>query len=251
MATVLAEVVNRSVRVTVSARASATVSAQRSTRYGQQDVRFGVQVDTAASWVGYDYEPPLDVPITYLVNVGGTILPTAPVTLASGGRDWWVVVVQPSLSRPVHIESFPGLTYPLAHGLVQPQASRHPIAVVQGRRAGKGVLTLLTLTHDESAGFRSLVERSPFFLLNGPPDRAYPNGGLYLLAQDLTEQRTTRVAQEGSRRWVIPVQEVERPPLAVPVPDENTLGDWKNEGTTLGGWRARDYLDLLNEANIG
>lgn len=251
MATVLAEVAGRSMRVTVGARGGAAVSALRSTRYGQAQVRFGVQIDTADTWVGYDYEMPLDVPVTYLVDVGGTVLDTAPVTMPSQGRDWWVVVVQPSLSRPVHIESFPALQYPLAHGLVQPQASRYPIAVVQGRRSGRGTLTLLTLTADQGAGLRSLVELSPFFLLNGPPDRAYPGGGLYLLAQDYTEERTTRVAQEPSRRWVIPVVEVERPPLEVPVPEENTLGDWKNEGTDLAGWRTRDYLDLLNEPDIG
>lgn len=251
MATLLAEVAGRAIRVTLGARGGEEFTILRHTVYGDYPARFATQVDTADTWVGYDYEAPPDVPLVYLATLPSGVVESAPVTLPSQGKDWWIAVAQPSLSRPVIVESFPALSYPLAHGLVQPQASRYPIAVIQGRRSARGTLTLLALTLGEGQALKSLIERSPFFLLNGPADRGYPRGGLYLLAQDYEEQRTVRVAQEQSRRFVIGVTEVDRPPLEVPLPEENTLGDWKAEGTTLSGWRSRTYLDLLNEPDIG
>lgn len=252
MAALLAEVVKRTVRLTMSERGGATFTVTRSSRYGTVPARLGVQVDTADTWVAYDYEMPLDVPVTYTATLdgGGTVKANS-VVMPSGGQDWWVAVSQPSLTQPVTIESFPALQYALGHALVQPQMSRYPIAVIQARRSGRGVLTLLTLTLEEGDALLTLVDRSPFFYLTGPPDRGFTAGGLYLLAQDLERQRVTRVAQDPARRWVIQVAEVDRPPLAVALPESNTLGDWVVEGTDLAGWAGRTWLDVLTEEGVG
>jgi len=241
----------RYVEVNVDRTGLTLAALRRVTPWGERDVRMAVLVDTVDTLVGYDYEVPLDVNVRYrAVWDDGSSTLSAVVVMPASGQDWWVALGYPGISRPILIESFPALTSPLGHSLVQPLSARNPIPVIQARRGVQGTLTLLSLTLDEASALRTLIRQSPLFMLTGPADRGFEHG-LYLLAQDYVEERAFRLAQRPERRWKITVQEVDRPPLDVPPPEQNTWQDWVVEGTTLGGWRDRTNLDLLTEPEVG
>jgi len=124
------------------------------------------------------------------------------------------------------------------------------IPVVAARRGATGTLTLITLDLDAARGMISLIEAAPLLMLNGPPSHGFGQGQ-YLLVQDFDEQRWTRLATEPARLFVLQVQEVDRPPLDVAVPKQNTWAEWlaDPEGT-YAGWRARTHLDVLTEEGV-
>lgn len=245
----------RAVRISVGGFGGAPVTVWR-IEPGRQPVqaRLSVQVSTASSYVGVDYEAPMDVPLVYRAVVTGTSYDALPVTIDSLGLDWWVALGNPSMSRVITVESFPELSRPLSHSAVRPLFSAYPLVITHARVAATGTLTLLTLTDSEAAAMRTLIETSPLFQMKSPAANGLPHGTLYLLAADYVEQRTTRLASEPSRRFIINVIEVDRPPLDVPPPAENTWQDWMDEplgNSSWGAWLGKSWLDLLVEESVG
>lgn len=245
----------RAVRISVGGFGGAPVAVWR-IEPGRQPVqaRLSVQVSTASSYVGVDYEAPMDVPLVYRAVVTGANYEALPVTIDSLGLDWWTALGNPSISRVVTVESFPELSRALSHSAVRPLFSAYPLVITHARVAATGTLTLLTLTDSEAAAMRTLIQTSPLFQLKSPAVNGLPDGALYLLAGDYVEQRTTRLATEPSRRFIINVIEVDRPPLEVPPPAENTWQDWLDEplgNSSWGAWLGKSWLDLLVEESVG
>ena len=250
-ATVLPD--SRSVRVDINGLEGdpKTIWRTQGTTAAIAEARFAIIADTSSSFIGVDYEAGLDVPIVYSVQVGTTITYAAPVTIVSGDRDWYTALGQPSLSRVINVESFPALVKALARSEVRPLTSPNPLVVLHARLGVVGVLTLITLTYEEAQAVRALLELSPLFQFKCPPDRGVPFGSLYLLAGDYEEQRTVPDgAKEPSRRFVINVVEVDRPPLVVAPPYENTWQDWYDEAlwnASFDAWTRKSWLDILIE----
>jgi len=245
--TATAKVPQRAIEVNISKAAGETPGQiVRSTVYGERDARVAWLLQTDLSWVAYDYEAPLDVAVTYRIGA----VWSGSATLPSDGKDWWISLGAPGLTRPITVHSFPTLTRKLGHSLVQPLTRRNPIPVVAARRGATGTLTLITLDLDAARGMISLIEAAPLLMLNGPPSHGFGQGQ-YLLVQDFDEQRWTRLATEPARLFVLQVQEVDRPPLDVAVPKQNTWAEWlaDPEGT-YAGWRARTHLDVLTEEGV-
>lgn len=254
MVTVLPDA--RAARVTVDDLGGDTAVVWRSdgTTAAPVQVRLAVIIESSQTLAGIDYEAPMDVPLTYSAVVDGTTYTAAPVTIPSFGRDWYTALGQPSLSRPITVESFPALTHGLAHSRVRPLNSRNPLIITHARLGGEGVLTLLTMTYSEAQAVRALIDLSPLFQFKTPPDRDIPGGVMYLLAGDYSEERVIDAANEPTRRFVIDVVEVDRPPLEVTPPDENTWQDWMDEeigNSTWAAWTSKSWLDLLIETMVG
>lgn len=249
-ATVLPEY--RAVRITVDGLGGETATIYRESPYvaGMQAVRLATVIDTAESFSGVDYEAPMDVPLTYTAEVDGSLYIAFTVTIDSEGRDWYTALGSPSMSRVVLVESFPAWTRPLARSQVRPLHSQNPLVILHARQGIAGTLSLLTLTHSEAEAMRYMLEVSPLFQFKTPIDRGLPDGSLYLLAGDYVEERVVVNANEPTRRWVIEVVEVDRPPLVVPPPTENTWQDWDDEtlsNSTWEAWKSKSWLDILVE----
>lgn len=242
----------RAVRVTVNTNNADEATVYRDTAQTlPEEVRLAVIASTQQSLSGVDYEAPMDVPLTYSVEVSGVTFMSVPITIPSYGRDWYCALGQPSISRAVTVESFPEMTRTLGHSRVRPLTSRNPLIITHIRTGLTGTLTLLALTAAEAQAIRSLIDLSPLFQFKAPADRGLPDGGrLYLLAGDYREQRVVQAANEPTRRFIIDVVEVDRPPLVVPPPVENTWQDWDDEAlwnSTWDAWRRKSWLDILVE----
>lgn len=248
-----------------------TIYRQTPTQVTPVEVNLAYLALTSESVIGVDYEAPMDVPLVYSAS-GAEVLgwtdvwhddwDTAssdsqyadPVTVPSYGKDWYTALGQPSLSSEVLVNSFPEMQRPLAVSLAQPLNSKNPLPVVFARRGIRGDLTLITLTADAAAAMRGRLEASPLFLFKTPVDRGIPGGLVYLLAGDYSETRATRAAQDPTRYWVISVIEVDRPPLEVPPPAENTWQNWADESLANSSWHAwtgKSWLDVLTEELAG
>lgn len=245
--TATARIPQRAIEVNISKAAGETPGQiVRSTLYGEREARVAWLLQTDLSWVAYDYEAPLDVEVSY--RIGSAWSNSA--TLPSDGRDWWISLGAPALTRPINIHSFPGLNRKLGVSLVQPLIRRNPIPVISARRGATGTLTVITLDLDSARGMNSLIEAAPLLMLNGPPAHGFEQGQ-YLLILDYDELRWTRNAAEPARLFACQVQEVDRPPLDVQVPKQNTWAEWlaDPEGT-YAGWRVRTHLDVLTEEGV-
>lgn len=264
---------SRAVRVNVSDFGATTPTIWR--RAGNEplaaEVRMAVMVSTAASYIGVDYEAPMDVPLYYearseMVEGGwsdlwdddweasGDSFIQGPVLIPSNNEDWVVALGQPALSRVALVESFPELTRGLSHSLVRPLRSKYGLPILHASLGAVGTLTLLALTLGETAALRSMIELSPLLQLKCPPNRGLPGGVLYLLVKESTEQRATRLGTEPSRRFILSVEEVARPPLEVLVPNENTWQMWEDEPLANGTWAVwaeMSWLDVLIQTGVG
>ena len=235
----------RAIKVTVLGAADASPEVSRRSPYGSGAVRLSAQVDVPGVLVAYDYEAPLDVELQYTVEGASS----AKIVMPSNGLDWWVSLATPTLTRSVWVESFPALTRPLGHALVQPQRAKNPVPVIQRRRGATGTLTLLSLTLEEGSAIRNLIENSPLLMFIGPPSHGFGQG-IYLLARDYDEVRAFADARQPERRFVIDVQEVDRPPVVIEQAPINSWQDWADSGRTWGDWRDTDYLHVLTDTGM-
>ena len=218
------------------------VQVQRQDPDGWTDViRAGSTVTLSGGFaVVYDYEAPLDVPVSYVVTqvvpASGTPAKatSAVVTVKSFGYTW---LKDPGLpSRNVRLEEVGGIaevTRPARSGVFHIIGRSHPVVISARREGQQGDFVFTTATDAQRQDIVDLVSRGTVLLLQTPA--GYSVGSVYIHVDDVTETRLTGVGTETSRRWTLPFTEVDRPTGLATAPLGTT---WAVVKATYQDWQA-------------
>lgn len=175
-------------------------------------------------WVGSDFEAPPGTPLEYYAEISdlGVTTTVGPVSMTGGtvdyGGDWLAPVGQPNLGMKVTIEAggMGDLTRSVIRDIQPVLNRRSPVAVSFGRRYLSGEITFLTLTSGDRQDFVQMME-FPVLQFVPRPGYGFDNQVLFVSPGDVVEQRTSPKGSEPSRRWIVSLDRVDRPPADYPV----------------------------------
>lgn len=188
----------------------------------------------------YDYEVPLDVPVTYratqVTPVSGSpevILSGAAKTMLSHGVSWLKDPAQPANNlRLDYVQGLPTLSRKARAGVFDIIDRSNPIVVTARRQSASGGLTFATYTQTDYEKTVKLVNRGEILLLATPP--AFGVGNVYVHVADVDEERIALGdASDWTRRWTLPLLVVDRPlSLTTSAPLER----WQDVKSTWATW---------------
>lgn len=167
-------------------------------------------------WLGYDYDPGLDEPISYVATsteAPGTVIESTQITVASNGNTWLKHPGKPVLNRTVQVVRPPDVTRPIDVGVFTVIGRRRPIAVSSTRRSATGTLELSSHTEEDRDGLLDLFADGSVLLFTSPG--GYGVGRLFLAVGDVEEVRPAGAAPHPTRLWTVPFTEVDAPPGGV------------------------------------
>lgn len=164
-----------------------------------------------------DFEPPLGVPLLYTIYAWVAAIPdlnartTVTVTVPAKPSDdpFLVDLIQPQNTQRVVVEQLAELDHNIPAGVHWILGRHTPIVTVD--LAHTPTFTLQFVTKDALAWERArdaLGNGAPL-LLRTPPEQGV--GNMYLFATGWKEQRPSRLAFHGDRRFVVEAVQVDRP----------------------------------------
>jgi hypothetical protein len=192
---------------------------------------------------GYDWEAPQQVSLTYrAVVTDGTNEATVEAVMTGEinyGGDWVMPVGRAELGMVVNVEY--GGVGQTDRDVIRDVATvvnrSSPMVVSWGRQLAAGSLTVLTLEDAERRRFLGIIQY-PIIMF-----AARPNFGveepLFASLGTVTEERTSGLGSEPSRRWVMDVQFIARPPAVyAPPPPSASWQTRTDEDDTWGEVKA-------------
>jgi hypothetical protein len=187
----------------------------------------------------FDWEAPQGRPIAYRAEVtDGTDTLTAEV-IADGvidyGGDWIMPVGRTELGMNVTVEfgGVGGLNRDVSRSVLSVVNRPSPVVVSWGRNAWTTTISLLTLEDWERIQLTRLLN-FPIIMFAARPGFGVDEP-VFLSVGAVTEERTSGLGYETSRRWVADVQQVSRPPAFYPEPAPSfTWGDRLDDYTDWG-----------------
>lgn len=170
---------------------------------------------SGGAWVGWDYEAPFQVPVTYTATSdSGDKVTTPPQTLAVA-TPWLIHPGIPDLSRPVTIADLGDETGPSSSGAHYVLGRPNPIVIGGGARRGATFnLVLRTYTQYEAESLTALLADDSVLLLQV----AYPFTALtdyrWVAVGDAVKHRVSRDYDDPGALWTLPCT-VTDPPIGL------------------------------------
>lgn len=138
-------------------------------------VRDGEPATVLHAWAGWDWEAPLDQPVTYqatAIEKTGALCESAPVTVPSNDRDWLKHPTRPALNRRVSVYDFDPGSRPARSARLRPPLAKYPITVFGNRQANVGQIVLQTDgTTGELDALNALLDDNADLLIQRPAAR--------------------------------------------------------------------------------
>ena len=168
----------------------------------------------------HDWEVPLGVEVVYyatatVAGAESAVGASAPLTV-DDKRDWLVDLARPTNSLPVDVEGLPELSYDGPVGVHRVLDRRDPVLTTGALWTPNATLSVFAVGDLERQRVRTILGSGLPFLLRTPPEHGV--GNAYLGVLGLREQRVSRLAVHGDRRFVVDVVQVARPDAALFVP---------------------------------
>lgn len=167
---------------------------------------------TAGNWTGFDYEAPLDAPVTYQatnVSTGAVLATSSAVTLDSLGKFWLGHPGRPELNiAPVVAAISPGTRKARAQ-VFEVIGRSLPVAQSLRRSSYAGTMTLRARDGEELAGINDLITDGHVLMMRAPA--SWPGyGSRYIQVGDVDFEQLIRVP-DGRFTITLPWTEVARP----------------------------------------
>lgn len=201
--------------------------------------------------IAYDYEAPLNVPITYTAttrnNAGEVSATSDPVIVTLVTVDTWLRVAGfPEASLKVGIESLPELKREVRYSANYVIGRSSPVTISDVRQMATGVLTIATLTKTDADAMRYMLAFGQVMVLQA---QEFEGGVRYFLPTTTSEQRVSAIAQHVERRWVMDIIVTDAPATVGQdyVPGGRSYQKVKDSYATYTALRAAndEYADLL------
>jgi len=167
-----------------------------------------------------DYEAPVGVELVYRywLDEDSSVAGTDSITIPSSASldPWLVDLVRPTNSQRVTVQGLPELSHDAPAGVHWVLDRRSPI--FSGGLAHTPTFELTFVVGDEGARqrARATLGNGVPVLLRTPPEHGV--GNLYFAVPGWREQRVSRLALHGDRRFVVSAVQVTRPDPALYVP---------------------------------
>jgi hypothetical protein len=165
-----------------------------------------VRSTTGVGATVFDYEAPLDTPVTYKASSTqtGTTFSSSAVTVPSDpgdvrSRAWLTHPLKPSLSCLVAVEDIGDRTRQARTGVLAIIGRADPIAITDTRLSGSGDLGLFTDTAAQAVKLRALLADGGVVLFRAPA--AWHNAWFYAVLGDVAESGPG--GWDASRGWRI------------------------------------------------
>ncbi|MEV8373016.1 hypothetical protein AB0P21_09780 [Kribbella sp. NPDC056861] len=218
-----------------------------------EPIRDGVNVAlNDGGWIGFDYEAPLGVPLTYTATFTRTgdpetVVAASPaVVLDAGGygRAWLSNAVDPASAVLAWVEGLDEIERPAEVGVFDMVGRSLPVVVTGTRGSRRGQLRLVTATLDERDALWGLLDDGDVLLLR--TTREFGIGNLYFAVQKATESRATRLGMHPARRFGLEFVETSAPIGRLVSGRDNT---WRQVVTGAATWQdvkdqRADWLDV-------
>jgi hypothetical protein len=167
-------------------------------------------LDGDGNWLGYDYEAPFDVPVTYYASSVDTYaLASAPITLPSNGAAWFKHVLHPDLSVRALLTKMPDLTRAARTGTFAVLNRSEPVGTSTVRVAPVGTLDFRTDNDGERTAIDACFADGTTVVLVTPASSGL--GSLYMMPGEIRENRPTHYGPEQVRTWTLAFTVVDRP----------------------------------------
>lgn len=179
-------------------------------------VRGGSPIGSTGSVTFSDPEAPLDTPVYYQVTSPTyqyQTLTSNTVTLVSNGSSWLTHPNRPELSTQLWVERNPPKRRAIARGVFPVLGRKRPIVRTDGaRKAPSYVLPCATETQVAWVNMLELLEDGSPLLLRTPINYGY-DPLTWLSVGDVDEDPVAGSVLDWTRRWPLPVEEVDAPSI--------------------------------------
>lgn len=253
--TALVDQNTKRVALSVSAASMTSLTVYR-VAAGEEIIVRGADTTTPTGpglWVGYDFEAPQGVATRYAADItdGSTIVTVGPVDtsgLVDYGGDYLMPVGQPSFAINPYIEAggMGALEREVTQD-IQPVINRaSPVVVSYNRKFFRGEIIFLTM-NDADRKNMELLLNFPVVMFSARAGYGFDEP-VYLALGTAREERTSPMGYESSRRWIISVTQVDRPPADYPYV---LLGvTWQARQNVPNTWltASTDYTDWYDYA---
>jgi hypothetical protein len=155
----------------------------------------------------YDYEAPLNVPITYQITDNGATTSISPVTLAVTIA-WLKSPAFPTLNQNIKLRAMPKLSRQRPMGVHNVLHRSKPIVTYGTLSGATGSMTLLTGNEAATDAMLEFLQATGVAYLQIPGSRFSET---YFALGDLDEEPLTRSQYEDSVDWTVEIIEVDRP----------------------------------------
>jgi hypothetical protein len=194
------------------------------------------QVIDGDAMVIEDHEAPLNVPLSYVIELfssSGTLAstrssPGVTLTLADANTAWLKDPGNPQRNCLVMVSKPPDWQRPVDQSSYVVRGRRNKV-ILSGRRQGlEGDLTIWTRSDEERQALHLLLDSGDVLLWQAAPGMGVDD--MYVSVAQITESRIGGPAQEPWRVWTLPLIETDMPTT-----------------TSVNGPRGRTWQDILTE----
>jgi hypothetical protein len=228
------------VRITVSATEGTLLTITRQHPSGRILPVRGMNLVplSGGAFVGWDYEMPVGVQVTYTAAVYDTTDTNTPLDVSDPATvtwdtayEWLKDPLEPIRNLPVQVVDMSEYDYIAPTGVHTVLGRPDPITVGDIRQAATGALTLFTEAKDERERLHLLTSSGHVLLLQSTQESGV--GNMYIAPTGtLKESRVVSLRDEPSRVWEIDFQEV-----GIPVGDSAAFVSWQDVLDQYNTWQ--------------
>lgn len=167
-------------------------------------------------FLGWDYEAPIGVQVTYLASLyaaADTVNPlavsNAAVLTYTSAYSWLKDPFEPIRNMAVTIGDMSQYTYDSRTGVHQVMGRPAPITVGEVRSASADTVTILTSTQNDRDRFHYITASGHPLLLQSTQQSGI--GNMYIAVLRVTETRLVKTGSRTERAWAVDYQEVDMP----------------------------------------
>jgi hypothetical protein len=244
------------VRLTVSSASGTLLTVTRRHPSGRVIAVRGMDLVplSGGTFVGWDYELPISVPVTYVASVYGPSDTDTPLDSSDGvtvtwttPHDWLKDPLEPIRNMPILVGDIGDFTYDSRMG-VHPVIGRpNPVTIGDTRSSANGEFTFVTLSQDFRDRFHLITSSGHPLLLQSTQESGV--GNLYFAPLSVREARYVPLRDSIERGWTVSYQEVD-----MPVGAASAFTTWQDVLNQYPDWQAvRDSANTWTEfiSNLG
>lgn len=188
--------------------------------------------------VGWDYEMPRGVPVTYIASVYDSSDTDTPLDVSDAvsvtwdsENDWLKDPLEPIRNVPVIVGDPGDFTYDSRTGVHTVLGRPNPVTIGEVRSSATGEFTIITLNKEDRDRFHLITSSGHVLLLQSSQESGV--GNFYFAPTGVREARYQPLRDALERSWTLGYQEVD-----MPIGDASAATNWQDVLDQYADWQA-------------